>query len=488
MDDKVFLYNRAVRCARFAAVATLFCSFLSADEKLNKFNFAVLDHQGQPVTGLEAADFQLQEDGKARNIAFFRFTGDPPLQAKKPDQGPPPGEHSNRAGVPAHVTVILIDLLSDRMLSGSIISEEVTRAFKNLESSENLYLYFLTSGGELYPVHPLPKPGTEVVAATEPWTRNLGPMLQGALKNLVGIKPVDDRDTKVRFDLTMHAMRELGSQMELISGRKNLVWVTRGIPLYGPSISEQGRVDLTNPLRLVCQLLERVQIAVYPVGAALASESDQLLEEFSSITGGRKYASNEVSEAVKQATLDARGNYEIAYYSPVVKPDGKHHKLRLICSHKDVRLLVEPGYYAMFPQPNPADMQRMDFEIALRSPFDATDIGLRASAAPDPTAPQKTRFDIHIDAADLLLHQGPDHRTGKIALLFANYGASGLQQPANPFTIDVSLTPEQYETAKRGGLEFHQSMATAADVRKVRVIVVDEELGAAGSVTLPLEH
>ena len=306
-----------MRCARLV-VATLTCTLAGAADRLNRLNVVALDPQGQPVTGLQSADFQILEDGKPRKIAFSRFTADKPLPAASLG----PGEYANRAGAPLRATVILVDLLSDRMMSGSVISQDIEHSLKNLESTENLYLYFLTYHGELYPVHPLPKPDTEVTPAGEPWTRNIAPMLQGTLKNLFGIKPVDDRDIKVRFELTVNALRELGAQMRQVSGRKNLIWVTHGTPIYGFSISTQARMDFTYPLRQVCQELEQAQIVVYPVeqsmrgaGAAMGTESEQALQEFADLTGGRRYGSGRVDEALQQAMTDFRANYHIAYYS-----------------------------------------------------------------------------------------------------------------------------------------------------------------------------
>ena len=476
-----------MRCAHFVAIATaaLICPWASAAEQLNKINVAAVDSQGQPVTGLQSSDFQVQQDGKTQSIAFFRFTG-----GKR--AAPAPDEYSNRAGVPLHTTVVLIDLLSDRLLTGAMISEELTRALKGVESSDGLYLYILTSSGELYPIHALPKPDSEEAAAAEPWTRNINATLQTALKTVFSFKPVDERDVVFRFQSTMNALKQLGGQMRLVSGRKSLIWVTHGVPLNGVSISEQGRVDFTNPLRLVCQELERAQIAVYPVaestsgaGAALVTESEQSLEEFASITGGRMYRSGGVGEALRQAMADARANYEIAYYTEVSKPDGKHHKLRVTCARKEVRILTAPGFYAVFGPEQAADMEGNASLIAAHSPFDATEIGLRVSFSPDPGANGVMRFDIHIDPADLLLRQAGDHRTGRLSLLLAVYGASGVGQ-SKPIPIDVNLTAEQYETAVDGGLDFRQSMPIAANVERVRVIVVDRDLGAAGSVTIPM--
>ena len=90
-------YNRAVRNACIFVAAACLCTLASAADGLNKLNVAAVDSQGQPVRGLQSSDFQLQVDGKSRPITFFRFTG----------------------GAPLRPTVILIDLLSDRMAARS---------------------------------------------------------------------------------------------------------------------------------------------------------------------------------------------------------------------------------------------------------------------------------------------------------------------------------------------------------------------------------
>jgi hypothetical protein len=104
---------------------------------------------------------------------------------------------------------------------------------------------------------------------------------------LFSIKPVDDCDIAVRFNLTVQALEDLGGQMREVSGRKNLVWATHGIPIYGYSIANQGRLDFTKPIRSLCEGLPQAQIAVYTVdqsmvGAAegVGTTSVETLEEF----------------------------------------------------------------------------------------------------------------------------------------------------------------------------------------------------------------
>ena len=493
------MYDRGMKGVLVAAAILLWAVAVATASKatppagLIKLNVAALDAQGQPVTGLRSADFHLQEDGKPRDIVFLRFTGGQALAAK-----PGPGEYSNRAGAASHTTVVLIDLLSDRIMGDSTISREITDALKNLESSEDLYLYILTPRGDLYPIHPLPKPDTEVMPPAEPWTRLIAPLMQAAIKNLFAIKPVDDRDIAVRFNLTVNAMRELGGQMGEVSGRKNLVWVSHGFPIYGYSISGQGRLDFTKPLQSLCQGLQQAQIAVYTVDQSMAGAAEgvgttsvETLEEFTGITGGRGYTSDRAGEAIEQARTDSRANYEIAYYSTSPNSDGKHHKIRVTSGRKEVRLQTEHEFYAMVSPGGLAsdtlhsrEMQR-EVEAAAHSPFDATDIGVRASVSPDPGNPQNMNFEIRIDAADLLPRPAQDHEAGKVAVVFVPYGED-LSQPSPPTT--VTLTPEQFETAAHGEIRLREGLSLGPAVRQVRAIVFDAELGAVGSVMIPVHR
>jgi len=459
--------------------------------RLNKLNVVALDARGQPVTGLNSADFQLFQDGKREDIAFFRFTGGWAIQSR-----PSPGEYSNRA-VPAwHATAILIDLLTNRLMSDSIIGREVADSLKSLESGEGLYLYILTPNGELYPVHPLPQPDTAATPAPEPWTRDVSALMQAAIRKLVGIRPVDDEDIKFRLDLTSKALRDLGAQMAGISGRKNLVWVTHGIPIAGFSISMQTGLDFTNPIRWFCERLAEAQIVVYPVeqslaGAAAGSPSIQTLQEFANITGGREYSSGLADKAIQQALTDSRANYEIAYYS-AVKTDRKHHKIRVACRRKEVRLHTQEGFYALEPLVSPgalaaSELQSrrlpMEIETAAHSPFDATGIGLRVRVSPDPVDTHTRRFDVHIHAADLLPRLTREPDAGKVFVAFVAFDES--RKPL-PHPILVTLTPEQFAAPTRGEIGFREAIPVPQGIRKVRVIVFDAALGAVGSVAIPL--
>jgi len=253
------LYNRAVlRSFVFCGFAVLSGFALSgfAEDKLATLTVSALDVSGNPVTNLRAEEFQLWIDGRPRKVVFSRFDG----------------------ARPAHTaTVLLLDLLNDRTMNGQEIVDTTVDAMKGLEASEDVYLYILSARGQLVPIHAAPKLDAEIAQTAEPWTRNVEPMLRSAFKNVFGLRSAGDDDVVQRLSMTAGRMLELAHALKAIPARKNLVWVSHGVPLCGSLRQDDDEVvALTFRLRRICEELQQDGIAVYPVmqsarGAAGAS-------------------------------------------------------------------------------------------------------------------------------------------------------------------------------------------------------------------------
>jgi hypothetical protein len=267
--------------------------------------------------------------------------------------------------------------------------------------------------------------------------------------------------------------------------------VTHGVPLYYRPLGSGQPVDLTRPLELLAEKMEQAQIAVYTVqqslqgaGASLGNEGSQSLDIFTSLTGGRRYISDSAELAIPRARRDSRANYQIAYYTDVPRADHKRHKIRVICTRKDVRVQTEQEYYALGIQAPPEEFKSVAFEDAGKSSLDATEIGVRArvSATIGASSPKDMQFDLQIDTQDLLLLEDKDHYVGKVSVGFAMDDG----QVTHPIPLDVNLTKQQYEAAAHGTLLFKQRIEVEPAVNRVRVIVVDLERRAVGSVSIPV--
>ncbi len=109
-------------------------------------NVTALDSTGRPVTDLTSADFQIFEDVRRREITSFKATS-----AQSPGTRPPP-------------IVILFDLMNTPWSRREYIANRLIKVLNPLETDEGIYLYLLTTDGELYPVRPH---GTGQAAAVE---------------------------------------------------------------------------------------------------------------------------------------------------------------------------------------------------------------------------------------------------------------------------------------------------------------------------------
>jgi hypothetical protein len=62
---------------------------------------------------------------------------------------------------------------------------------------------------------------------------------------------------------------------------------------------------------------------------------------------------------------------------------------------------------------------------------------------------------------------------------------AGMQAKVTGQTLSLRLKPATYEKLQREGIAFDQPMQTAPEAGSVRIVVVDENSGRMGSVTIP---
>jgi len=489
------------------AVAALATDDLSQPEsKLVDLNVIALDNHGQPVNDLTSDDFQVSDAGKQQKIAFFRHNDSRLPQA--PVLGP--NEFSNRAGVQVpHATVILFDLLNESFGSRGFASNELIKELEPLETGAGLYLYLLSVDGRLYPVHGLPGAEGEVRPPGEaPWTRQIKTLLDQAMRTVLRVRPVEI-DVAIRVQLTYAALGALAVQLSMVPGRKNIVWISDGVPIaLGPMRSDTGEfVDFTPLLRQLSEALDRSGVAIYPARQVLLGQQDYIgatsgagatggsgtgiqsletLDEFAGLTGGRPNAGKDIGGAVKQAMSDLRYSYQIGYYAPPQSRDSKFHKLRITCKRKGVRIQAKTGYYAWLDPPGTETEAAI--RAAVSTPFDVTEIGLRGTLSPDPKNSGASHIEVRVNAQDVALaHQG-DQYTGELWLALAGYLSDGRIENSAPVPLDLHYNAQARDQALLEGIAYANKVVLRAEMNKVRLIVFDRGSNAVGSLTIPVNE
>ncbi len=444
--------------------------------RLSKLTVVATDANGNAVTDLRLDELKLREDGETRPITFFRFAGSPHALASHG-----PADFANRPAPPPPL-VILLDSWDDGFLDDARGWLELSAAVQRLESAENVYVYFLTSLGEMIPVRPLPGPGVDSQPAADSSPAELHARLDEAVQRSRGLRSRDD--IYKRAANTLGDLEALLRQLSLIAGRKNLMWVTQGIPLRVRT--PDGVTDLGPQMRKLGEMAARSQIAIYTEDESEAGGVSITLQIFPQLTGGRSYPRDHSDRAIADALTDSRASYQIAYPSAAPEKDGREHKIHLDTTRKGVHLLTREESVDLVPEPAPDQIEVADLSIARRSPFGAADVGLRVALSRRPV-PSPVHFDIYVDPADLLIERSGEQYRATVDVLVALYGEGFLTDGPPPTRVDLTLTQAQLDQARKNGILVPFDVPVSDQIQKARVMVFDPRLQALGSVTMAIQ-
>ena len=349
------------------------------------------------------------------------------------------------------------------------------------------------------PLHSLPGPETEPGGDAH-WTEHIQPLLDNAYRKIFGFRPPDDHIPGLRFDATTKAIAALGQILAALPGRKNLIWITHGVPSLIPDISGMP-IDMTAAILRFGVMLEHEHVAVYTVDqttegnfAPLDSDSSQTLQRVSDLTGGRYYGADAVAEAIHQARADSRASYTAGYFPPPRNWNGKFHKIRISVVRSGLRLRTIQGYNAT---PLASDEHEQDvLTMASSSPFDSPEIGLRAeTAAPDP-ASKLIRLKVRVDPADVLFRaQGDSSEADLLLAIFQDdatvagpgqlYGFASRQNPPVTIPVHLSLRGEEREKVMKNGITVTREVALDPTSHRLKVVALDRDTEEYGSLSIP---
>lgn len=473
------------------------------EPRLVSLNVVAVDSHGEPVSDLTSDDFQVIDAGKKQTITYFQHLGTPRWQTS----APAPNEFSNRGGqqIP-YATVILFDLLNESFGTRGYTEGEIDHALVSMETADDLFLYVLSVNGRLVAVHGLPDSGKVFHSEGDaPWSRQIKPLLDATMHKVAQIRP-PDIDIAARVQLTFQGLDNLADQLSRIPGRKNIVWITDGVPIeLGPIRSDTGDfVDFTPLIRSLSEGLERSGVAIYPVrqvligtsdrignlsdsgqtgGAGTGMESEATLDEFAGMTGGRPPTTKQVAETIKQAMNDLRTSYRMGYYPAETDWNDKFHKLRVTCRRKGVRIQAQTGYYAWREKPGTRTEEAI--RMAATTKFDAAEIGLRASVSTDPKDGRVSHFDLRVDAHDVALAREGDDYVGQLRLTVIHYLKNGGVESEPIEALDLRYNSQQRDKALKDGIKLAQNLPAGRSGYEYRIIVFDRGSNAVGSLTFP---
>ena len=223
----------------------------------------------------------------------------------------------------------------------------------------------------------------------------------------------------------------------------------------------------TNPGRIAAEMsqdIHPVQVSVREVAAA---------------TGGRVIRrTGNLAGQLDEIVADGDATYMLSF-SPEGPADGQYHKIALkLTGHKGLTLSYRTGY--LFDK-EPSTLHER-FQQAVWRPMDVSEIAVTANVAP---GTGRANVKINIAASDLAMEQQAGRWMDKLDIFFIQRDDAGLHARVEGQTLGLRLKSQTYQRLLTTGVPFEHAVVSPAGLGSLRVLVVDENSGHMGSVTIP---
>jgi len=276
----------------------------------------VVTNGGVAVGGLPIGKFQIFEDGNPQQITTFeehRPEGSP-VVSKTPSLGPNIYSDYPEFAITSAANVLLLDALNTPLSDQMYVRQQMTQYLRTIPPGTRIAVFTLAS--RLRMVEGFTTDSTVIAKAL---SGEGGPqqsvMLDGAANTqyesaidaMSGPGPVQRASsslqqfaadlasfqTDIRVQMTLDAMKDLARYLNVIPGRKNLIWFSGSFPLAIDPDAAQSRSftamrSYGDDVRETASLLATARVAVYPVDARglLSLPSTSASSRFTPVSSG----------------------------------------------------------------------------------------------------------------------------------------------------------------------------------------------------------
>ena len=471
-----------------------------ATTTLIEFTIVALDGKGNPVSDLKKEAISITENGRPREVAYFRFEGGgtektPPLEPL------PPGVFTNRPeqtpGPTRNLIAIVMDMINTSPADQMLAQAQMTRYLQALPHNTRAAMFRM--GDQISVAHDF----TDDIESLRPHTEaEVRASMAAAEARALSAFNEGLRD--IRLATTLSGLEALGDHLAGVPGRKNLVWITSGMGIH-LSAARDGQFPKNYGLfmRRTAQRLASQGIAIYPVdakGLMRASEGPRtqggtghndaqsrvfgLLDEMAEVSGGRVVKStNDPTQGVSVAAADQCGAYTIGFYAPD-EPDDEWHNLKAKVGRPGVKVLHRQGYLWKVPAERPQDWSAREWRAAAGNLLGSTAIRLDARSE---LASGTLSVILQLASEDLYFRTIDNHPVTELDVAIAELTPKGWSRIRDE-KGSVRLPEEQAKEIKRTAVRFGKSWPIGPETSVIRLIVRDRLTGRHGTLDLPVKQ
>ena len=376
---------------------------LKANTRLVVVDVVATDHQGQPISGLEAQDFTVLEDSRPQKISGFSFQN-PGATVTQVSLRLPPNVVSNTPQHTANsLNIILLDTLNGDFSGHAAAQDALIKYLDSAQLTQPLAIFamedklrllhdFTTDNQALKSVVQKFKPPVRTNSA-ESFESRSSPFVNK------GDFHTDDRN----IEATLTQLHALARTLAGYPGRKKVIWLSESFPLVlTPEVAiKNGKgyqdFSVTEPytrvptavdnlqtaspgndfagyVKKVAEAMMNAQVAIYPVDSAGLTKDDHLaaqhtMSDLAYSTGGRAfYNRNDIEVSLRTSLEDGATYYTPSYYPDNKQWDGKFRTITVKTARPAAGLRYRQGYYALDPDASAKDEPKRvaeDFSRAL---------------------------------------------------------------------------------------------------------------------------
>ncbi len=312
-----------------------------------------------------------------------------------------------------------------------------------------------------------------------------------------------------------------------IPGHKNLVWVTSDSVLADWTdkavSSDKGSQHIGGFVMRVQEALNDAHVSIYPLdasqletqaidaslrnrnvelapsvivppqphggapeGGRLTADMQQdvrpiqiALQEMAEATGGRTFPrSSDIAAELNGVVVDGQATYLLGF-TPDAPADDQYHQLVVkLAGRRGVTLRCRTGYLY---SKEPATVKDR-FRQAIWQQHEASEIAVTANPL---TVSGGATLKLSISTSDLALKQQGDRWVDKLDIFLVQRDDETLDARITGQTLSLMLKSATYERLLQEDIQFNQIVHSKQDAGSVRIVVVDENSGRMGSVTVP---
>lgn len=246
----------------------------------------------------------------------------------------------------------------------------------------------------------------------------------------------------------------------------------------------QGTPGGTSPSSIEAQqAMEKSQRDINPGRLSAQMQQDThpiqpVFHELAEATGGRALRrASDIAAELDSIVNDGRAAYALSF-TPDTPADGSYHHITVkLANRRNITLRYRTGYLY---EKEPVTLKER-FQSAVWRPADITEIGLSATPA---SATKPTELKLNIAAADLALVEQAGLWMDKLDIFVIKRDDAALQAKLDGQTLALRLKPATYEKVLKEGISVDESIQNVAGNATLRFLVVDENTGRIGSLTI----